>query len=112
MSDCLFCKIGAGKIPAKLAHEDSECVACHDIAPQAPTHVLIIPKKHVTSLNEVDDEKLVGHLFVVAAKLARELGVAQTGYRVVANTGKDGGQTVAHLHVHLLGGRAMTWPPG
>jgi len=111
--DCLFCKIVAGIIPAKLLHEDAESVAFADINPQAPTHLLIIPKQHLTSLAHVAKEHsaLLGHLVSVATDLARthQLG---NGYRLVVNTGADGGQTVHHLHLHLLGGRHMAWPPG
>jgi histidine triad (HIT) family protein len=111
--DCLFCKIVAGIIPAKLLYEDAESVAFADINPQAPTHLLIIPKQHLTSLAHVAKEHsaLLGHLVSVATDLARthQLG---NGYRLVVNTGADGGQTVHHLHLHLLGGRHMAWPPG
>ena len=114
MSDCLFCKIVAGQIPAKKAHEDELCIGFHDIHPQAPTHVLFIPKKHVATANDLthEDTALVGHLTVTAAKVAKELGVADAGYRLVMNCNKDGGQTVFHLHLHLLAGRQLTWPPG
>lgn len=112
-SDCLFCKIVAGVIPVKRLHEDEQSIAFADINPQAPTHVLIIPKQHLTSLAEVATEHraLLGHLVCVATDIARTHGLAK-GYRVVVNTGDDGGQTVHHLHLHLLGGRHMTWPPG
>ncbi|MBL8025467.1 MAG: histidine triad nucleotide-binding protein [Fibrobacteres bacterium] len=114
MSDCLFCKIINGDIPAKKIHETPELLVFHDIAPKAPFHALVIPKKHITSLNEltVDDEKLIGSLFTAAKKVAADGAFAEKGYRVVFNCGADGGQTVGHLHMHLLGGRSLEWPPG
>lgn len=115
MSDCIFCKIAAGEISAQKVFEDDSVVAFKDLNPQAPVHVLIVPKKHIQSVAQfqVDDKNLVAHIFVdVAPKLAAELGIADGGFRLVVNTGDDGGQTVHHLHVHLLGGRKMTWPPG
>lgn len=112
--DCLFCKIRDGAIPAKLVHEDDRAIAFSDINPQAPTHLLIIPKKHIASINELtaEDDVLVGHLHRVAAELARSNGFADAGYRVLFNTGKHAGQTVFHIHLHLLGGRPLGWPPG
>jgi histidine triad (HIT) family protein len=112
-SDCLFCKIVSGAIPAKLVHEDEVCIAFTDINPQAPTHVLVVPKEHLTSLAEAGPEHtaLLGKLMAAAAGLARQLKL-ERGYRVVVNTGPDGGQTVSHLHLHVLGGRHMSWPPG
>ncbi len=114
MSDCLFCKIAAGEIPSKEAYADDELYAFHDISPQAPVHVLLIPRRHIGSLNEAseDDQALLGRLLLTGQKLAAELGIAEGGYRLVNNCGADGGQTVHHLHVHLLGGRGLTWPPG
>lgn len=114
MSDCLFCKIVAGTIPARKVHEDALCVGFHDINPQAPHHVLFIPRRHLATLNEAtpEDRELLGHLFVSAAKYAREQGFADTGFRTVMNTNPDAGQTVFHVHVHVLGGRQLTWPPG
>jgi len=111
--DCLFCRIVRGEIAARVVHEDDECLAFHDIAPVAPTHVLVIPKRHVSSLAETgaDDASLLGHLLVRTIELARALG-AEGGYRVVANSGADAGQSVDHLHIHLLAGRPLTWPPG
>jgi histidine triad (HIT) family protein len=111
---CLFCKIVAKQIPAKVVHEDADCLAFEDISPQAPTHVLVVPKRHIATTNDVitADEALVGHLVTTAAKLARDRGHADAGYRVVMNTNAAAGQTVFHLHVHLLGGRSLTWPPG
>lgn len=112
MTDCLFCKIVRGEIPAKLVAESALCVAFHDIAPQAPVHVLVIPRAHVASLNELRDAETVSAMAELATQVAREAGIAEKGYRTVMNTGADGGQTVHHLHMHLLGGRAMKWPPG
>jgi histidine triad (HIT) family protein len=111
--DCLFCKIVAGAIPAKKVFEDELAIAILDINPQAPVHALVIPKKHIASLAKTDagDKDLLGHLLNVARDLAKEQKLGN-GYRVVINTGANGGQTVDHLHLHLLGGRAMHWPPG
>jgi histidine triad (HIT) family protein len=109
----LFCRIVAGSIPAKRVDEDELCLAFADINPQAPTHVLVIPKEHVASTAHAEETHapLLGHLVAKAAEIARTAGLAK-GYRLVINTGEDGGQTVGHLHVHLLGGRHMSWPPG
>jgi histidine triad (HIT) family protein len=109
----LFQKIADKEIPAKLIHEDAVCVAFHDIAPQAPTHVLIVPRKPIPRVAEAtaEDQATLGHLLLVAGRLSRQLGLAK-GFRVVINNGSDGGETVPHLHVHLLGGRALDWPPG
>ena len=114
MNDCLFCRISAKKIPANIIYEDSEAVAFNDINPQAPVHVLIVPKKHIsTSLDmTAEDNVLIGHLFRLAAKIAKEKGIAERGFRLVMNTNADAGQTVFHIHLHLLGGRQMPWPPG
>jgi histidine triad (HIT) family protein len=109
---CLFCRIARGEIPAKLVVNNKEIAAFRDISPQAPTHILIIPKKHIASLDDANDPNLLGQMMAMAAALARQEGIAKTGYRTVINTGKDGGQSVDHLHIHLLGGRQMTWPPG
>jgi histidine triad (HIT) family protein len=113
-SNCIFCKISSGQIPSKVAFENDEIFAFHDIAPVAPVHVLIIPKKHIVGLNDLgaEDVTLLGNIMRVAQLLAKDLGIDKTGYRVVNNCGSDGGQTVHHLHFHLLGGRSMTWPPG
>lgn len=113
MADTIFSRIIRGEIPARIIHDDSLCLAFHDVAPQAPVHVLVIPKEPIPSLVAVETSQagLLGHLVVVATKLADSLGLAD-GYRLVVNCGRDGGQTVDHLHVHLLGGRAMGWPPG
>ena len=110
---CLFCKIIAGEIPAEKLYQDDVSIAFRDISPQAPVHVLVVPRKHIVSLaaSELADEAVLGHLHLVAAVVARSEKLSE-GYRTVINTGSDGGQTVDHLHVHLLGGRAMHWPPG
>lgn len=114
MSDCLFCKIASGKIPAKLVHQDDEVVAFEDINPQAPMHVLVIPRAHVPTMNDLGPEHdaLVGKLLRVAGALARERGFAASGWRAVLNANADAGQTVFHLHLHALGGRKLGWPPG
>jgi histidine triad (HIT) family protein len=111
---CLFCKIVAGEIPAKSVYEDEIVVAFEDINPQAPVHVLVIPKRHVATLNDLQasDDQLVGTLVRRAAAIAGERGLAAGGYRTVFNCNSDAGQTVFHIHLHLLGGRRMTWPPG
>ena len=111
---CLFCKIAAGQIGGPPLYQDEYVTAFRDINPQAPVHVLLIPNKHITSLNEAspEDQALLGYLVLAAAKLAHQEGVAESGYRLVTNTGPDGGQSVFHLHMHLLGGRRITWPPG
>jgi len=111
-TDCLFCKIASGAIPATVVKRDQYFVAFTDINPQAPTHVLVIPIEHVGSLDAARDVAALGRLLGFARELAREAGIAERGYRVVINTNADGGQTVYHLHLHLLGGRFMTWPPG
>lgn len=112
--DCLFCGIASGEVPSERAHEDDLVVAFHDIAPRAPTHILLIPRRHIASAAELTevDAPLLGRLFAVAAELARANGIAEDGYRLVTNVGRYGGQSVAHLHLHLLGGRPMSWPPG
>ena len=112
MSDCLFCKIIAGDIPSKKVYEDDLCYAFYDIDPQAPTHFLVIPKAHIQSVSAVTEETapIVGHIFAVIAKLSQELGMES--YRVVSNIGQQAGQSVFHLHFHVLSGRDMTWPPG
>ncbi len=114
MSDCLFCKIIRKEIPAKVLFEDDLALAFEDISPKAPTHLLVIPKKHLGSLEEAgrEDRERLGHLVMVARDLARRLGHRQSGYRTVFNTGPDAGQSVFHIHLHLLGGRQMAWPPG
>ena len=112
--DCLFCKIIAGEIPSSKVYEDDLVFAFRDIDPKAPTHILIIPKQHIASVNEINDENcaIVGHIFKVAADIAKNEGIAQDGYRIVTNIGENGGQTVGHLHYHMLGGRSLQWPPG
>lgn len=110
--DCLFCRIIRGEIPAKLVYESPDVVAFRDINPQAPTHILVIPREHVASLNEATDAAMLGRLSLAAAELAKKEGIADTGYRTVINTNRGAGQTVFHIHLHLLGGRDMRWPPG
>lgn len=114
MSDCIFCKIASGEIPADLIYEDDLVVGFRDLNPQAPTHVLLIPRKHIATLNDLqpEDEAIVGRLYTAAAKVAAQEGIAEQGYRTLINCNDDGGQTVFHLHLHLLGGRRMSWPPG
>ncbi len=114
MENCLFCRIRDGAIPAKIVHEDDRAFAFRDINPQAPTHVLVVPRKHIASLNDLTeaDDALIGHLHRVAAQIAGAEGVRDAGYRVLFNCGAGAGQTVWHLHLHLLGGRPMRWPPG
>ena len=111
--DCVFCKIAAGEIPSKKAFEDDRVLAFYDLDPQAPIHILLIPKEHIASAAEITEENgtIVAHIFADAAKLAKDLNVDK-GWRVVTNVGADGGQTVMHMHFHLLGGRSMAWPPG
>lgn len=114
MSDCLFCKIVSGDIPGDKVFENERILAFRDIAPQAPVHILIIPKRHITTLNDLRpvDRELAGALITTAADLAKDEGIAEAGYRTVFNCNRDGGQAVYHVHLHLLGGRAMAWPPG
>ncbi len=113
-NDCIFCKIIAGEIPAKLVYEDDVCVVFNDISPQAPTHLLAIPREHFDSLDKAGEnhKETLGHLLLTCARIAREKGFAEDGYRTVVNTNAGGGQTVFHLHVHLLGGRQFVFPPG
>jgi histidine triad (HIT) family protein len=110
--DCLFCRIVRGEIPAKIVAETEHCVAFRDIDPKAPVHVLVIPREHVPSLSEAKDPAVVGRLALLAADIAAREGIAESGYRMVINTNADAGQTVFHVHLHLLGGRRMGWPPG
>ena len=114
MADCLFCKIVSGDIPASIVHRDEHLVAFKDINPQAPLHVLIIPRRHIATLNELgpQDDDLVGEMVRRAAAIAREHGYAERGYRTVFNCNAEAGQSVFHIHLHVLGGRALTWPPG
>ena len=109
-SDCLFCKISNGDIPTDFVYQDDQVLAFRDINPQAPTHILIIPKKHISTINEVElaDQMLVGHLVMTAQKLAKEQGIAESGFRLVMNCNQEGGQTVYHIHMHLMGGRQLT----
>lgn len=112
--DCLFCKIAGGEISANMIYHDDLVVAFDDINPQAPLHKVIIPRQHISTLNDLQEEdgKLIGHMFQTAGKLAKQLNIAEDGYRLVANCNANGGQTVFHIHLHLLGGRNMKWPPG
>jgi histidine triad (HIT) family protein len=110
--NCLFCRIVSGEIPAKVVHETPETVAFRDINPQAPYHVLVIPREHVPTLNDVTDPAMIGRLAAVAAELAKKEGFAEGGYRTVINTNADAGQTVFHVHLHMLAGRTFKWPPG
>ncbi len=114
MSDCIFCRIVAGEIPAKIVKRSADAVAFYDLSPQAPTHVLIIPVKHLSAVRDAKgaDVAILGKLLAFAGELATELGLDAGGYRIVTNTGPDGGQSVFHLHLHLLGGRRFGWPPG
>lgn len=112
MSDCLFCKIVKGDIPADIVGQSDHCIAFRDIAPQAPVHVLVVPKKHYRSMSDMPDGSVLGAMGMLGRQVAKELGIAERGYRAVINTGDEGGQTVHHIHMHILGGRTMTWPPG
>lgn len=114
MSDCIFCKIASGQIPAKIAYENEHVVAFHDLSPQAPCHVLVIPRRHISRLDDLQaaESELIGQMMLAATEIARQQGVAESGYRTVMNCNDDGGQSVFHIHLHLLGGRQMTWPPG
>lgn len=114
MPECLFCRIIAKEIPAEIIYEDEQAVAFRDIHPQAPVHVLVVPRRHLPNLEaaQAEDEDLIGHLCTVAAELARRERIAESGYRLVANVGPDAGESVNHLHFHLLGGRRLAWPPG
>ena len=109
---CLFCRIVAGEIPAARVAETDDCIAFRDINPQAPVHVLVIPREHVASLDTASDPAMIGRLALLAARIARDEGIAESGYRTVINTNADAGQTVFHVHLHLLGGRHLGWPPG
>ena len=114
MSDCLFCKIANHEIPADIVYEDENFVAFRDINPQAPIHFLIIPKKHIETINNLEEEDapLIGEMVILARKLAKEQGIDEKGYRLIYNCNREGGQMVYHIHLHLLGGRPMGWPPG
>ncbi|SKA75616.1 histidine triad (HIT) family protein [Clostridium sp. USBA 49] len=114
MDNCIFCNIVEGKIPSDKVYEDDKVFCFKDINPEAPIHLIIIPKKHISSINDIKntDEELIGHIFFIAKKIAKELNIDENGYRIVTNCGKDAGQTVPHVHFHLLGGRSLNWPPG
>ncbi len=114
MKECLFCKIASKELPAEFVWEDEQVIAIKDVNPVAPTHILLIPKKHISSINAAtnDDLELIGHMQIIAAQVAKKLKIAESGYRLVNNCGEQGGQTVNHIHYHLLGGRHMSWPPG
>ncbi len=114
MEDCIFCKIINREIPASMVFEDEKMIAFNDINPQAPIHILLIPREHFSSLNDIPEEKknILSHLLLKARQIAQEKGIAEKGYRIVLNTAKDSGQEVFHIHLHLLGGRRMHWPPG
>lgn len=111
---CIFCKIANGEIPSKKIYEDDKVLAFHDISPEAPVHFLVIPKEHIQSVNDLTEKNsdIISHIFLVINKLVRELNINETGYRIVNNCGKDGGQTVDHMHFHVLGQRDLKWPPG
>ena len=112
--DCIFCRIAAGSLPAAIIYQDEGAIAFRDISPQAPIHVLVIPRKHITSLSKVTDadSAVIGHLMSAVAAVARQEGIAESGYRSIINAGRDAGQAVDHLHVHVIGGRGLHWPPG
>ncbi len=114
MSDCLFCKIASGEIPSTKVYEDEKVYAFLDIDPQAPKHIIVITKEHISSANEISDDNasVIGHIFAVIARLAKEQGFDKEGYRIVNNCGENGGQTVGHIHFHVLAGRLLGWPPG
>ena len=114
MTDCLFCKIGAGEIKAEVVYEDGDLVAFRDLSPQAPTHVLVIPRRHIATTNDLTggDADLVGHMVLAAKQVAELDGIAERGYRTVLNCNPEAGQSVFHIHLHVLGGRPMGWPPG
>ena len=112
MEDCIFCSIIKGDIPANILYSDESVLAFRDVNAQAPEHFLVIPKKHIATANDTSDEAIMGKLMITAANVAKDLGFAEQGYRLVMNCNSDGGQTVSHIHLHCLGGRQMTWPPG
>ena len=112
MTDCLFCKIANRELNSEIIYEDDKCLAFNDINAQAPTHILIIPKRHIATINDLDDQELAGHIVLTATKLAKQLGHSDEGYRLNWNCNKAGGQEVYHIHLHLLAGRQMLWPPG
>lgn len=114
MEECIFCKIIKGEIPSKKIYEDDKVLAFYDISPEAPVHFLVIPKEHIASANELTKENasVISHIFLIINKIVSELGISESGYRIVNNTGEEGGQTVHHMHFHVLGGRSLNWPPG
>lgn len=114
MTDCIFCKIISGDIPGDIVYQDDDVLAFRDLNPQAPTHILVIPRKHISTLNDLqaDDAELVGNMYLAAKNIADEEGIAEAGYRTVMNCNAQAGQTVFHIHLHVLGGRPMSWPPG
>jgi len=114
MSDCLFCKLINGDIPTDIVYQDDDVFAFHDVSPQAPIHILVIPKQHIATINDTDEshQAVLGKLVLTAKKIAKEQSIADNGYRLVVNCNQDGGQTVFHIHLHLLGGRSLSWPPG
>lgn len=114
LGDCIFCKIIKGEIPSEKVYENENIIAFKDIDPAAPVHILIIPRKHITSINDIeeDDVNIIGEVFLAAKEIAKKFGIAEDGYRVVSNCGEKAGQSVMHLHYHLIGGRSLTWPPG
>lgn len=114
MEDCIFCKIIKGDIPSKKIYEDDNVIAFYDISPEAPVHFLVIPKEHIQSANEINEQnsQIIAQIYLVINKLVNKLGISETGYRVINNCGIDGGQTVSHIHFHVLGGRNLQWPPG
>ena len=114
MEDCIFCKIIKGELPSTKIYEDDKVLAFKDISPEAPVHFLVIPKEHISSVNELNENnaKIISHIFLTIKKIVKELGIDESGYRIVNNTGKDGAQTVKHIHFHVLGGRSLQWPPG
>lgn len=112
MPECLFCAIVAGRLPATIVYQDEAVTAFQDINPVAPTHILVVPNRHIATLNDLDDAALAGRLLMVCQRVAHEAGLAEGGYRVVNNVGSQGGQHVYHIHLHVLGGRRLTWPPG
>ncbi|KYH34526.1 HIT-like protein [Clostridium tepidiprofundi DSM 19306] len=114
MENCIFCKIINNEIPSEKVYEDDKVLCFKDINPEAPVHILIIPKEHISSVNELNEENadIISYIFLIAKKLAKQLGIAENGYRIVNNCGNDGGQTVEHIHFHMLGGRNLQWPPG
>ena len=114
MSNCVFCKIIAGEIPSRLVHEDVHCIAIRDINPQAPVHLLVVPREHIRTISDLQErhEPMAGHLLRVGALMAKEMGIAESGYRLVFNTNEDAGQTVFHIHLHVMGGREFGWPAG